>query len=260
MKAYICNERAERSPVLTRMRFYEERPRNLVFLLKNRFDWMNNFIDSSSCGIEIGCGSGLSKQFIMANKYLLTDYTEADWLDVKNVDALNVPFDSGRFDFVIASHCIHHLSSPVKFLKEMHRILKPNGLLIINEVKNSFFMRLVLRLTSHEGYDYNIDVFDENIAAKDNISDLWAANCAIPDLLFDDCSVFENRVSCFKVLHQKYCEFFVLLNSGGVDRKVFSFPLPVILLKFLLKTDNFLIALFPNLFALSRQVVLQKNN
>ena len=39
--------------------------KNLDYLLSKRFGWMNNFIQSSEVGLEIGAGAGLSKQFIL---------------------------------------------------------------------------------------------------------------------------------------------------------------------------------------------------
>jgi len=40
-------------------------------------------------------------------------------------------FDSDSQDFVIASHLLEHLFQPFLFLAEIHRILKPNGLVFI---------------------------------------------------------------------------------------------------------------------------------
>src|SRR6185295_784219 len=99
------------------------------------------------------CGIGVSKLFLKNPKQLLlTDFTEDDWLDVKNVDALATPFEAENFDFVLSSNMIHHVPYPGKFFHEMHRILKPGGVLLIQEINASFFMRLILRLMRHEGY------------------------------------------------------------------------------------------------------------
>ena len=49
---------------LARENFLEKRPSNLDFLLNKRFEWMNTHIGSSMKGIEVGCGHGLSKEYI----------------------------------------------------------------------------------------------------------------------------------------------------------------------------------------------------
>ncbi|MGL4419408.1 MAG: class I SAM-dependent methyltransferase, partial [Gemmataceae bacterium] len=56
--------------------FFESSPTNLKFLLQNRYQWMNQFIPAGGRGIEVGCGSGLSREFIQASEYRLTDYAE----------------------------------------------------------------------------------------------------------------------------------------------------------------------------------------
>jgi SAM-dependent methyltransferase len=230
-----------------------------MFLLKNRFGWMNDYLEPSARGLEVGSGSGLSREFITRASFLQTDYTEADWLDVKNVDALRTPFENAQFDFVISSHVIHHVPSPMKFFREMERILKPGGLLLINEVKNSLLMRTILRLMKHESYDYNVSVFEEAASMKKQTADLWAANCAVPDLLFHDPQEFCRRVPAFAVIRDEFCECTVLLNSGGVDRATLHVSLPSLFLKMLSALDRLLISLSPDMFAMSRRLVLQKS-
>ena len=230
---------------------------NLKFLLKNRYEWMNEYIEKDWKGIDVGCGSGISKFYIKAKNFILTDYADNDWLDVKNVDALNMPFDDASFDFIVSSNMIHHVPYPVKFLKEMHRILKPGGLVLIQEINASFFMRLFLRLMRHEGYSFEADVFNEEVVCT-NVNDLWSANCAIPNLLFDNEGKFNKKAPYFEIIRNKYCEFLIFLNSGGVIAKTFYIPLPLFLLEIIKITDDILIKMFPRIFALQRQIVLKK--
>ena len=44
--------------------FNSSKSNNLKFLLKQRFDWMNKFIDTNHKGIEVGSGAGFAKFFI----------------------------------------------------------------------------------------------------------------------------------------------------------------------------------------------------
>ena len=46
-------------------------------------------------------------------------------------------------------------------------------------------MRIILYLTKHETFLYNIDVFEENVIANE-IKDPWSAYFAIPKLLFQN--------------------------------------------------------------------------
>ena len=115
----------------SRARFLEKRPGNLEYLLEKRYGWMNEFIGDDDVGIEIGCGAGLSKQYIRSHRLELTDYADFDWLDRK-VDALHLPYADASLDFIIESNVIHHLARPSRFLFEAHRVLKRGGIFLVS--------------------------------------------------------------------------------------------------------------------------------
>lgn len=230
---------------------------NLRILLQERYAWMNDFIKKEDVGMEVGAGAGISKLFIKSQSFLVTDFSDHEWLDVKNVDALSTPFDNESFDFIVSNNMLHHVPYPKTFFKEMKRILKSEGLLLIQDINASFMMRQVLRLMRHEGYDTNVDVFNESVPVTDP-QDLWSANCAISNLLFDDRLKFEKEIHFFKIIKHDFSEFFIFLNSGGVIAKTFFIPSCMLFLKFLKRIDYFLVKSAPGIFALQRQVVLQK--
>ena len=87
---------------------------------------MNEFINEDDVGIEVGSGAGFSKEFIKNKNFKLTDLGEDSHLDFKNIDAQNTGFENNSFNYVIASNMIHHIPFPIKFFKEMNRILKKN--------------------------------------------------------------------------------------------------------------------------------------
>ena len=237
--------------------YFTKAPANLKFLLKKRFDWMNSYIKEGDSGIEVGCGTGLSKLFIKSKDFKITDYAKHDWLDEQMVDALNTPYADVSLDFVVSSNMIHHVPYPIRFFKEMDRILKPGGFVIIQEINASWCLRYFLKLMRHEGYDFTVDVVDETLICTDP-NDLWSANCAIPNLLFDDVASFEKEVPFFSIEHTGFSEFLLFLNSGGVISKTVCIPLPKFLLTMIDRIDNFLIGLSEQTFALERQIVLKK--
>ena len=237
--------------------YFNGAPNNLKFLLDKRFSWMNQFIQYEQKGIEVGCGTGLSKLFIKCKDYRITDYANNEWLDDKMVDALNTPYENESLDFVVSSNMIHHVPYPIQFFQEMHRILKPGGVVIIQEINASWCMRKILKLMRHEGYDFTINVFDPNLICTDP-NDLWSANCAIPNLLFDDEAKFNNEVKEFKIIHKGFSELFLFLNSGGVIAKTKCVKLPNFMLKLVNSVDKLLVSISPQTFALQRQIVLKK--
>jgi ubiquinone/menaquinone biosynthesis C-methylase UbiE len=48
-----------------------------------------------------------------------------------NVDLQKLPFDDGSYDFVFASHVLEHIPDDNKAIKEIRRILKPDGIAIL---------------------------------------------------------------------------------------------------------------------------------
>lgn len=231
--------------------------RNLRFLLHRRIHWMNDFIHPQSTGAELGAGIGFSSGFIQARRFVLTDITPYPWIHLA-ADALSTPFRTGSLDFVVANNMIHHVASPLRFFEEVRRILKPGGHLLIQEMNASLAMRLLLRLLRHESYSFDPDVFDPEVICTDPKKP-WSANCAIPNLLFDDPERFRQHVPYFEIRRSSFSEFFIWLNSGGVNAKAPYVPLPGPALKALAALDSALIRLTPQTFALQRQIALRKS-
>ena len=237
-----------------------KKSKNLHYLLKERFHWMNNFIDDNDIGIEVGSGIGFSKDYIKNKNFKTTDLSSDEHLDVKNIDAQSTNFKDESMDYVIASNMVHHIPYPIKFFKEMNRILKKNGKLIIFEPYCSVLLQTVTILMRHEGFDFSVNPW-ENQSPKSDENDVWDGNIAISNLIFDDKKNFnQNLGRYFKIEHEKLTECFIFLNSGGVTSKTFHIPMNNFFLNILNRIDKILVKLFPNIFCLGRRLVLKKNS
>lgn len=239
-----------------RSEFIQTRFNNLDFLLQKRFSWMNDWISNDQLVIEIGCGAGFS-QLYLSQSILLTDIIQNHWVD-RIIDGTNMALPSGSVDVLIASHNIHHMAFPLSFLKECARVLKPGGVLLIQEINTSLFMRCLLKLMRHEGWSYDIDVFDETTPANDP-SDPWSANCAVPELMFDNPTRLSRAIPDLAILKNQKMEAFLFPLSGGVIAKQKMPELPTWVLQIVHQIDRLLVAIFPNVFAMGRSVVMQKN-
>lgn len=232
--------------------------KNLDYLLSKRFGWMNNFIQSSEVGLEIGAGAGLSKQFILNKNLKISDFSYDKHLDFKNVDAQKTEFSENSFDYIISSNMLHHVPFPIKLFQETHRILKKGGKLIIEEVTCSLTLQLVTILMKHEGFDFTVDPWSSTKPVTDE-KDVWSGNIAVTNLIFDNINLFEEKIGhLYKIEHHKRYECLIFLNSGGVCSTTFYIPLNTTVLKILDKIDNILTKYFPNIFATGRQIVLRK--
>ncbi|MDA8698178.1 methyltransferase domain-containing protein [Rhodopirellula sp.] len=219
---------------------------------------MDSYLAGCEQVIEIGSGAGFSKVFLSNEKIRLTDVVKHDWID-EEVDALNTPYADSSLDAVVSSHMIHHLATPVVFFREMARILKPGGIIVIQEINTSLVMRALLRLMRHEGWSYDVDVFDEKVISNDP-RDPWSANCAIPQLLFSNPMEFERNISDFRILRNELCEGMIFPLSGGVISKTKMIQLPEWLLSVVDRFDQISISILPSIFAMGRMVVLEKRD
>tara|TARA_Y100000590_G_scaffold27821_1_gene31145 strand:+ start:284 stop:1087 length:804 start_codon:yes stop_codon:yes gene_type:complete len=238
--------------------FKTKKNKNLYFLTKKRYEWMNSYIKKEDNGLEVGAGPGLSKEFIKSNNLKISDFAEHKHLDYKNIDAQDTKFKENSYDFIIASNMIHHVPYPIKFFKEMHRILKKDGKLIIQDANCSIVFQIITMIMKHEGFDFTKDVWSETIPVTDE-KDLWAGNIAVPHLIFDNNNIFNKKLgSLFEIEYENFTECLIFLNSGGVCSKTFYIPLNNFLLNILDKVDNSLTKMLPKIFAMARQLVLKK--
>lgn len=248
--------RQEGDLVTARRRFLDTRFNNLDVLLEQRFGWMDEHIHENDEIIEFGCGPGFSQLYVKNGHLTLTDVTENEWVD-QIADAMNPPFEPESVDVIICSHMIHHMAHPVTFFKLVHSILRPGGRIIIQDINTAWMMRVMLRAMRHEGWSYEIDVFDETVVTNDP-EDPWSANCAIPQLLFKSTEEFEAKVPGYRVRLNEVNECLLFPLSGGVIARANVPQLPRWLLKSVQWIDRGLVKVAPGAFALGRSVVLEK--
>lgn len=86
--------------------------------------------------IDVGCGQKPYKHLFNHLKYIGIeveqeghDHTNED-VDVF-YDGKKIPFEDNTFDNAITSQVLEHVFEPDAFLREIHRVLKPNGHLLL---------------------------------------------------------------------------------------------------------------------------------
>lgn len=240
-----------------RMHLLNNRNTTIFFLIQKRYSWMNKYIGEFDHGIELGCGTGVSELHINSKNFKLTDIMKHDWAQ-NIVDAHKMPFEDSSLDFIILNNVIHHLSKPIVALSECSRVLKNNGKVLIQDVHLSFVMRVLQSITKHEGYSYNVDVFDSKIVCN-KADDPWSANNALPDLLFGNSKLFHEKVKYFKIESKIYSEFFLWPLSGGVASLIPAPKLPKKVLEFINFLDKIIVSTSKHIFPLQQQIVLSNN-
>ena len=109
------------------------------------FNWLFNQIDFSRVNrlLELGCGNGKlwqENRIDLRNREIfLSDISEGMVEEVRNklgsdfncivADAEKIPFKDSYFDSIIANHVLFYLNDLNLGIKEISRVLKPNGIL-----------------------------------------------------------------------------------------------------------------------------------
>ena len=195
--------------------------KNLIFLLNKRFSWMNKYIKGKKIIIELGSGNGCIKKIINNKKIILTDIIKYPWIN-KKVDMLKVNLGKKYFkkvDVFIINHSLHHCANPSLTLKKISLYLKKNGYVLINEPETSFFLKLIQIILDDESWSLKAKVFNgKNIF---NPKNPWISNTAVAQLLFKNGKIFNQYFPQYEIIENKLSEFFIFLNSGGVNSSFF---------------------------------------
>ncbi len=133
--------------------FYKNDIYNYILYLKHQFayEYAAKFINKNSNVLEFGCGSGYG------SKYLSNFCKNIEALDVsigcisenrKNIkeknlkfyyyDGVNLDYKDNTFDVIISFQVIEHVKDVELYLKNMIRVLKPSGTLIITTPSRTY--------------------------------------------------------------------------------------------------------------------------
>ena len=100
--------------------------------------------------LEIGSGPGLISQFDPS--VIRTDILYSPWVNVVN-DVHHLPWAANSVDNVIGLDVLHHFAQPLDALKEIVRVLRPQGRLILVEPWITLFSRLIYTYIHQESCD-----------------------------------------------------------------------------------------------------------
>lgn len=106
--------------------------------------------------IDLGADKGILREHVPANmKYLSLDINPESKPDICCDLNKKLPIKDETYDFVIASEVLEHTLYPRKIIKEMIRITKKGGMIIIT-LPNEY--NLYLRLKFLLGFQNNCDI------------------------------------------------------------------------------------------------------
>lgn len=163
--------------------------------------------------IEIGGGPGFLRGLFP--EVISTDLIRVPGLQA-GVDAQRLPFRSACISNILGLDVLHHLASPVRFLKEAERVLRPGGRLILVEPWVTPLSFVVYRYLHQEDCDLSVRPLETDLAAPLS-KPAFDGNQAIPYLLFGEKYVARTmaRLPSLRVtVVEKFSSFAYLMSFG----------------------------------------------
>ncbi len=141
--------------------------------------------------LDVGTGVG---NFLYFLKEVMTDYESVVGIDqsenalvaarknfaddprirFERMDATAMTFPDASFDVVVLSNTLHHLADPVPVFREMERVLRPDGILVVNEmVADGLDARQVSHRELHHfsaAIDTAAGIYHANTMSRDEIA------------------------------------------------------------------------------------------
>lgn len=144
-------------------------------------DEVAELIDSRDIVLECACGTGMISRHIAARcrKLIATDFSvgmlretrrrcrNMDNVWVRKADITALKFDDNRFDKVVAGNVIHLLDDPLVAVKELERVCKVGGKIIIptyinnDGTKDSLFSKAIDKMGADFKMQFDMDTYQQ---------------------------------------------------------------------------------------------------
>lgn len=204
--------------------------------------------------VEVGAGPGFFKE--MFPDVITTDVVWCPWLDTI-ADAQRLPFKSSCITNLMGLDILHHLETPLSFLKEAERVLVAGGRLILLEPWVTPFSYLVYRYLHQEDCDLKAHPLEGNAIRSADGKRPFDGNQAIPYLLFSPqalAKTLSHLPYCRVLVIEPFCLFAYLLSFGFKRVSL----LPEVLYPWVSKLEVTTLPLWHSFAALRALLVLEK--
>jgi ubiquinone/menaquinone biosynthesis C-methylase UbiE len=96
-------------------------------------------------------------------------------IQLKFMDAKQLPYPSSSFDGVISNSLIHHLPDPLPFFQELKRVLKPQGFLLLRDLLRPDSPAIADAMVAEIGTEYSphqIQLFRNSLGAAFTLEEI----------------------------------------------------------------------------------------
>lgn len=232
------------------------RNQNLLYWYGQLYrDQFRNLEDISHLAIlEIGSGaSPLTNFYSHVQTSDVLDLNYLDYVfDCHYVDEVEgIPDES--LDVITLTNVLHHLKSPIEFIKKAARKLKPGGLIIATEPYFSVLSTLIYKFLHHEPVDFSI----QKPELTEVRGPLSSANEPLPWLIFTRPAWRREIEATYEFEPQPFRPFTALayFATGGISHRL---PIPLPIYRLLFTLDLCLSRFLPRAFAAFFTITLRR--
>jgi SAM-dependent methyltransferase len=221
-------------------------------IYKEFYQLIGKQIDYSVKGPIVELGSGIGNIKLEIPDAICTDLFENPWIDqVEN--AYKLSFDDSSISNLILFDVFHHIQYPGTALAEFHRVLKPDGRVVIFDPSISFTGLIVYGLFHHEPVAL-MKKIQWSSPAEFNpwLVHYYAAQGNAERIFFTD--KYSNKLQDWSIIiKHKYSALVYILSGGYSKPQLFSSKHYNILKQVEKAMDR-----FPGLFGTRSLIVLKK--
>ena len=115
----------------------EQTPKHLESIRNYELSMAINFLSPNGRLLELGAGTGWQAQELHKLGYVVSaidipssNYMSSRIYPVIDYDGKTIPFENNTFDIVFSSNVLEHIAHIYEFQDEIHRVLKPGGVVV----------------------------------------------------------------------------------------------------------------------------------
>jgi len=161
--------------------------------------------------LDLGCGNRKYKSENKEDKVIGVDTEVNSQADIiHDLNKYPYPFQDNEFDVVYSSHCLEHLDNVFDFMKEVHRILKSKGRLII---KVPHFSSATSFASLHHKHYFGCRTFTTSFNEYFEVEKVKLHYCYLTDKWYK--KIINSIISSLANLNTYFCERFWCYWVGG---------------------------------------------
>lgn len=176
-------------------------------------DFYDRLVAQCRPGLTIEIGGGIGNLKERLGHVVATDIQFGRWLDCV-ADAQRLPFAPSCADNIVMVDVLHHIEFPVAFFREVERVLRPGGRVLMVEPAITLGSTLFYRLLHQEPVRTSADILVDGRPTTGR--DPYDSNQAIPTLLATrDRERFHKLFPALRIARVDWFSFAAYPLSGG---------------------------------------------